>query len=202
MQAIRNLAPAVSPDPAPVATPVHPTFLTQSGHVFHFALPGHSMLSVEDIAHSLANLCRFGGHTTPFYSFAQHAVLTSRLVPPGDALAALFHDAPKAVLGNVQTALKPLLPDYCALEARVLQAIHQKLHLPWPVPASIRTAGLVLRATERRDLLPPHELAWPELAGVTPLPGRLVPLPPEVAREAFLQRYHELTVQRETLCLV
>lgn len=196
--------PKVAPScgAAASAAPIHPTFLTQSGNVFHFASPAHSILTIEDIAHSLAHLCRFGGHTSSFYSFAQHGVMVSRLVPHSDALAALCHDAPKAVLGAVQTSLKPLLPDYRAIEARVLEAVHQRLHLPYPPPASIRPAALIVRATERRDLLPEHHQEWPELAGVRPLAEHIVPLSAEAAREAFLARYHELTAQRTRLCLV
>ncbi len=188
----RNLA-ANAKDEVSAAPPVHPTFLTQSGHLFHYLTPLHSELTVVDIAHALAHLCRFGGHTKAFYSYAQHAVLVSRLVPAGDALAALFYDAPKAVLGNVQTALKPLLPDYQALEERMLRAVYQKLGLSLPAPPSLRPAALVVRATERRDVLPQSDLHWPELDGVSPLDERIVPLGPEAAREAFLRRHRELT---------
>ncbi len=197
----RDLAAKTKDEVSP-APPVHPTFLTQSGHLFHYLTPLHSELTVVDIAHALGHLCRFGGHTKAFYSYAQHAVLVSRLVPAADALAALFYDAPKAVLGNVQTALKPLLPDYQALEERMLRAMYQKLNLAWPAPPSLRPAALVVRATERRDVLPQSDQHWPELDGISPLDERIVPLAPEAARAAFLRRHQELTPARVRLALV
>jgi hypothetical protein len=60
----------------------------------------------------------------------------------------------------------------------------------------------MVRATERRDVLPPSDLHWPELDGVSPLDERIVPLPPEKAREAFLRRHQELTPTRVKLALV
>lgn len=191
-----NAVPASRSEPV-IPSPVHASFPTVSGHVFHYATPAHSVLTLEDIAHALSNLCRYGGHTRTFYSYAQHAVLVSRLVPPADRLAALLHDAPKAVLGNVQTALKPLLPDYRAMEERVLQAIHQRFGLPWPVPASIHAAALIVRATERRDLMPQHTAAWPELDGIQPLDQPILPMSPDTARRNFFARYRDLTPGRE-----
>lgn len=52
--------------PEPVLDPNRPFMLTQDGVVF-FDLPGTSYLSSDDIARSLSNLCRFGGHTPKFY---------------------------------------------------------------------------------------------------------------------------------------
>jgi len=172
--------------------PIHPSFLTSSGTVYNYRSPLHSPLTVEDIAHALAHQCRYGGHAVRFYSYAQHAVLVSRLVPDEDALAALMYDGPKAVLGNVQTALKPLLPDYTDLEARVRVAIYAMVRLPAEPPASIATAALVVRATEHRDVLAPTRHDWPELRGVRPMEAVIEPLAPEAARAAFLARYAEL----------
>ncbi|EHX4642962.1 hypothetical protein ABJX56_000961 [Shigella dysenteriae] len=44
---------------------------------------------INDIAVSLSNICRFAGHLSHFYSVAQHAVLSSQLVPQEFAFEAL-----------------------------------------------------------------------------------------------------------------
>lgn len=175
---------------------VAPCIMTVSGRYFDYLTPDTSELSVQDIAHGLSHICRFGGHVREFFSVSQHSVLASYLVPEGDALAALFHDAAEAVLGDVPTPLKRLLPDYAAIEARVEAAIFAKLGIGWPLPPSVKQADLVMLATERRDLLPEHPVEWPILVGVQPHPQTIVPLSPKAARVQFLGRYAELTHRR------
>ncbi len=59
------------------------------------------------------------------------------------------------------------------------------------MPANIKEADLVSMATERRDLLPPGP-PWPSLERIQPLPNRIVPWPPAVARLAFKRRFKQL----------
>ena len=173
-----------------------PTILTVSGQSFNFIDPASNVIRVTDIAHALAHVCRFAGHTREFYSVAQHSVLTSLIVPPEDALAALFHDATEAYIGDVSSPLKQLLPDYQAIEARLHADIFAKLGLPAELPASVKRADLIRLATEQRDLIAPHDDEWSQLAGISPLPECIDPLLPWAAGMLFLDRYRELVAPR------
>jgi hypothetical protein len=53
-------------------------------------------------------------------------------------------------------------------------------------------ADRILLATEKRDLMPPDPEDWEILAGIRPLPGRIVPWPEVRARTLFLRRFEEL----------
>lgn len=171
---------------------MNPTILTATGVYFDFLQPHVDMVRLEDIAHALANTCRFGGHTRPFYSVAQHSVLASRIVAPEYARAALMHDAAEAYLGDVPKPLKRLLPDYQRIEQRVEAVTLARFGLSLPLPVQVQRADLVLLATEQRDLMPYHEDKWGCIARVTPLPDPIVPVSPDEAREMFLARWDEL----------
>jgi uncharacterized protein len=171
---------------------LRPDILTASGNYFNFIEPQDNAVLVTDIAHALANVCRFGGHTREFYSVAQHSVLASEIVAPELALAALFHDATEAYIGDVTRPLKNLLPDYRAIEARLHADIFRKLGLPEELPAEVKTADLILLATEQRDLMPEHDDVWALIATIDPLPDSIVPWSPNEAEEYFLERYREL----------
>lgn len=165
--------------------------LTQSGKQFDLLAPEADMVVLDDIAHALANICRFAGYTQTHYSVGQHSILASHLVPPADALHALLHDAAEAYVGDMVSPLKDLLPGFKAIEARIWMAIAARFEIAARMPASIKEADLVLMATERRDLLPPGT-PWPSLEGIQPLPNRIVPWPPAFARLAFKRRFKQL----------
>lgn len=171
-----------------------PTILTASGNHFDLSTPEQSPIHISDIAHALANLCRFTGHCKQFYSVAQHSVHVSHLVPAEHAMAALLHDAAEAYLGDVASPLKALLADYRAIEARVEHAVLARFGLSLPLHPSIKTADLVALATEQRDLM--HAEPWAQLQGLCPDPTRIRPMPPTMSEALFLRRYWELTDAR------
>jgi 5'-deoxynucleotidase YfbR-like HD superfamily hydrolase len=105
-------------------------------------------IEVEDIAHGLAFVARWNGQTRGDYAYsvAEHSLLVeeifARLSPSGPVrwrLAALLHDAPEYVIGDMISPVKAAVgPDYAALDERLTAAIHRRFGLPAQLPAGIK----------------------------------------------------------------
>lgn len=102
------------------------TIRTRSGSFLSFENPNPEDIHLEDIAVALSRAPRFNGHTTPFYSVAQHSVFVARLMPFEHSLKGLLHDASEAYLADVPTPAKRLMPDYYALETKVMAAVAKR----------------------------------------------------------------------------
>jgi uncharacterized protein len=121
---------------------------TFTGARFFPTRPEIADYRIADIAHALANTCRFGGHCPRFYSVAQHSILVSRAVPSRLALWGLLHDASEAYLCDLPTGVKysPALLPYRDLERRTLAALMRSFGLESTEPAEVKEADrLVLR---------------------------------------------------------
>lgn len=106
-------------------------FETQSFTQVDFANPTAEMIDAIDIAHALAHICRFGGHTYTFYSVAEHSILVAALAPKHLKKAALLHDAAEAYIGDVIKPLKNLLGEpYAEIERAFERAIAVKFNVP------------------------------------------------------------------------
>ncbi|MGH1330065.1 MAG: HD domain-containing protein [Paracoccaceae bacterium] len=105
-------------------------------------------IEIEDIAHGLAFVARWNGQTRGdfAYSVAEHSILVEQLfraMNPGAAikwqLAALLHDAPEYVIGDMISPVKAAVgPGYGALDDRLTAAIHIRFGLPAMIPAQIK----------------------------------------------------------------
>jgi hypothetical protein len=105
-------------------------------------------IEVEDIAHGLAFVARWNGQTRGDwpYSVAEHSLLVEEIFTrqnPGIAarwqLAALLHDAPEYVIGDMISPVKAAVgPGYGALDERLTAAVHLRFGLPAVLPAPIK----------------------------------------------------------------
>ncbi|SIS50094.1 HD domain-containing protein [Paracoccus saliphilus] len=105
-------------------------------------------IEIEDIAHGLAFVARWNGQTRGDwpYSVAEHSLLVEhifqRLNPDAEPvwrLAALLHDAPEYVIGDMISPVKAALgQEYGAMDERLTVAIHRRFGLPIEIPVSIK----------------------------------------------------------------
>lgn len=171
--------------------------LTHQGHRFDLEFPDPATVDIRDIAHALAYQCRFNGHTKRFYSVGQHSVIMAMHAPMEAQRLALLHDAAEAYVGDMVRPLKERIHAFQVFENKVWAAIAARFGLPPGVRTetdrrlyeTIKTLDERMLATERRDLLPPHE-DWP--VGDRCFKAPIVCWPPENAEIMFLSAWRNL----------
>ncbi len=105
-------------------------------------------IEIEDIAHGLAFVARWNGQTKGdfAYSVAEHSLLVTEIFmrqQPNAAakwqLAALLHDAPEYVIGDMISPVKAAVgPGYGELDDRLTAAIHLRFGLPAQIPVAVK----------------------------------------------------------------
>jgi hypothetical protein len=167
-------------------------------------------IDIEDIAHALSNLCRYGGHCLFHYSVALHSYLCS--LEPGtksEQLAFLLHDASEAYVNDLVRPIKyrQELEKYREIEDEIQAKIFHRFNLPYPYSESVhevddrvlvneiehliilnheitkKSEETGLSFKEARDLLAQEKLANCKFPKITP----------EEAKNLFLNRFYELT---------
>jgi 5'-deoxynucleotidase YfbR-like HD superfamily hydrolase len=186
-----------------------------SGRRLDLLDPSPKDIEIEDIAHGLARVARWNGQTVGEHAFsvAQHALLVEEIAaalhPDLNArwrLAALLHDAPEYVIGDLISPFKSAIGlDYKAFELKLLEAIHRRFGLPPSMPERI---GAAIKSADRVAAF--YEAT--QLAGFTPTEanryfGSPRGIPPDLherlealdpvsvarAQAQFLARFHDLS---------
>ncbi len=167
-------------------------------------------IEIEDIAHGLSFVARWNGQTRGdfAYSVAEHSLLVEELFrqlypdsEPKWRLAALLHDAPEYVIGDMISPVKAAVgPGYEALDDRLTRAVHLRFGLPATVPVEVK------KRIKRADKIS----AWMEaiqIAGFSETEAgkffgrpntqvwqnvRIILRPPKETREAFVARHQQL----------
>lgn len=174
---------------------------TASGAFVDIVDPQVETIKLEDIAHALSLTCRFVGQCSQFYSVAEHSWNVARLLdgtPLRVQLAGLLHDASEAYLADIPSPVKSLLPDYKALEDKVLGVVFKKYGLEYPPHPAVKQCDLTMLSTEAHYLLPSKGNSWamwtnirrpPVLSGYRP-----IGMSPETAKQVFLDKFFELSM--------
>ena len=105
-------------------------------------------IEIEDIAHGLAFVARWNGQTKGdfAYSVAEHSLLVEvifrRIAPSAPVrwrLAALLHDAPEYVIGDMISPVKSAIGTaYGQLDERLAAAVHLRFGLPAALPKTVK----------------------------------------------------------------
>jgi hypothetical protein len=159
---------------------------------FYFDDPRPSDFAIEDIAHGLSMICRFGGQAQTFYSVAQHSVLVAAQVPQKFRREALLHDRAEAYLGSdLVRPIKYGLPVYGEMERRILAVSAPVFDVPVEMSSEVHEADERMLVTEARQLFTGHKNGW-WLDRGWPNPYnavRITPWDPERARDAFMNAW-------------
>lgn len=182
-----------------------------SGRRLDLLNPSPLDIEIEDIAHGLARVARWNGQTEGEHAFsvAQHSLVVEKIATQLNAdfaikwrLAALLHDAPEYVVGDLISPFKAAIGlDYKKLEQSLLTAIHIRFGLPAELPA------YVSKAIKRADQISAY-LEATQLAGFSSTEAkkffgqpaksvrlRLKPKPAVSAQKEFLLKFKNLTGQ-------
>ncbi len=180
-----------------------------SGRRLDLLDPSPLDIEIEDIAHGLSRVARWNGQTKggAAFSVAEHSILVADIfrflepAAPADAqLAALLHDAPEYVIGDLISPFKAAVGlDYKALENRLLTAIHIRFGLPAVLPA--KQSRIIKRADKIAAYLEATQLAGFSVNEARRYFGRfarlpdtaLRTLPPETAKRRFLTQFEKLS---------
>ena len=182
-----------------------------SGRRLDLLDPSPLDIEIEDIAHGLARVARWNGqtHGAHIFSVAQHTLLVEAVMraqsPRIDRrvrLAAMLHDAPEYVIGDMISPFKAVIGDsYKDVEHRILGAILLRYGLPAKPSAGL--AALVKKADRASAYFEATALAGFELGEAHKIFGRpdfrprgidglLEPIPSNEAEQRFLARFRAI----------
>ena len=182
-----------------------------SGRRLDLLDPSPMDIEIGDIAHGLARVARWNGQTTGDHGFsvAQHSIVVEEIavhiepkLEPRWRLAALLHDAPEYVIGDMISPFKAALGiDYKIFEDKLEAAIHIRFGLPPKTPAQVK--ALIKRADHACAFFEATQLAGFErgeslqLFGAPPAGYHLEiqPWSPSEAQRRYVERFDRLIAQ-------
>jgi uncharacterized protein len=187
-----------------------------SGRRLDLLDPSPLDIEITDIAHGLARVARWNGQTAGDHAFsvAQHSLLVEEIlsaccpsITPEGRLAALLHDAPEYVIGDMISPFKTVVGGgYKECEQRLQRAIHMRFSLPVELGAGLRKE--IKKADQFAAYFEATHLAGFSVAEATQFFGRprgisadrfdLSPLAPNRVQKQYLARFVAIEKARTT----
>lgn len=171
---------------------------TFSGRHFDVFSPKIEDINIFDIAHALSNSCRFGGHTSSFYSVAQHSVEAVKFARENltqstiDLKAILLHDASEAFLVDMPRPIKARFSNFCEIESFLNKLIFKAFSIVDFNEDIVRYVDDALLVAEARRFLGVDPLVEWGYIGFPDVTLELEPLSPNEAESEFLRFWHLL----------
>lgn len=167
---------------------------TYTGRPFFPLHPDPKDVSIIDIAHAQSNQCRYSGHTTWFYSTAQHCCLLADYVEkqmkgtPLDCLQILMHDAAEAYLVDIPRPVKQFMPEFRVWDIAINNCIRSWLGLEnESIPTWQDDIDSRIIVDERAQIMSDSGNDWGH--NLEPLGIEIAPWFPYIAEQQFLMRY-------------
>ncbi|HEV2900497.1 YfbR-like 5'-deoxynucleotidase [Mesorhizobium sp. AaZ16] len=181
-----------------------------SGRRLDLLDPSPLDIEIADIAHGLARVARWNGQTGGDHAFsvAQHSLLVEAIysrqakdVSPDKQLAALLHDAPEYVIGDMISPFKSVVGGgYKAVEERLQRSIHISFCLPAEIGETLKKD--IKRADQVAAYFEATMLAGFSVAEATQFFGRprgisadgleILPVSTKAVQKAFLKRFEAI----------
>lgn len=205
--------PSIKSDP-PYIDSYSPYVQTSSGRRLYPTRSVPEDIIIEDIAHSLSNQCRFGGHCSRFYSVAEHcchATKLARMIMLGKpmlsnrekviiALEVLLHDAAEAGCVDLPSPLKkmPGMDGYALIEAHFHKIVRERFALPQQEHPMVMTVDAMMLARESKALLK-YPIVISDMEELTELETPLEHWSPPKAKRRFMDLFRDLWYRRMEL---
>jgi 5'-deoxynucleotidase YfbR-like HD superfamily hydrolase len=185
-----------------------------SGRRLDLLDPSPLDIEITDIAHGLARVARWNGQTAGDHAFsvAQHSLLVEAIysrqakdASPNQQLAALLHDAPEYVIGDMISPFKSVVGGgYKAVEERLQRSIHISFCLPAEIGEKLKKD--IKRADQVAAYFEATMLAGFSEAEATQFFGRprgisangldILPVSTKTVQKAFLKRFEAIQKSR------
>lgn len=186
-----------------------------SGRRLDLLDPSPLDVEISDIAHGLARVARWNGQTEGDHAFsvAQHSLLVEAIFSkqakapsPDEQLAALLHDAPEYVIGDMISPFKSVVGGgYKQVEQRLQRAIHIRFSLAPDISEKLKKE--IKRADQIAAYFEATHLAGFSVQEATKFFGRprgisadafdLSCRPAKMAQAAFVKRFTTIEHMRK-----